>query len=253
MIAKRLAAAAVVAALAGFAAGGASGGYEGQRVLVELFTSQGCSLCPRADRFAGRLLRREDVIVLSYHVSYWDYVGWADPFASPATDRRQYDYARALGQRGVYTPEVVVDGRAHAAGSDIDAVRRLIARRKTERLRAAAAPPRLGMERANGRLWVTVGTAPYRGEADVVLARFDSRRETDVTRGENGGQTLASFNIVRDLLHLGSWRGAAARFPVDEAQRNAALTNDGYAAIVQDKNAGPVIAVAIFPTERLVR
>ena len=250
-VVKRLAAFAVAAALAGFAAGSASGGYDGPPVLVELFTSQGCSSCPRADRFAGRLAQREDVIVLSYHVDYWDYIGWTDPFASQANTRRQYAYARALGQRGVYTPEMVVDGRAHAVGSDIGAVRRLIARRKAERLRAAAPSPRVRMERADGALWVEVAAAPYRGEADVVLVRFDSRRDTRVARGENSGRTISNFNIVRGLSRLGLWRGRAARYPVNGAERAASLGNDGYAAIVQGRGAGPVLAAAVFPTERL--
>ena len=181
-------------------------------------------------------------MVLSFHVDYWDYIGWPDPFASEAATRRQYAYARALGQRGVYTPEMVIGGRAHVVGSDEAAVRRAIARQRAAR----RGGPRIGFERRGGRHWVTLGAAPYDGVADVVLAHFDSRRETRVTRGENRGRALANFNVVRGYRRIGSWRGAAERYPLEAADVAAARAGDGCAVIVQDAGAGPVLAAAAF-------
>ena len=98
-----------------------------QPVVVELYTSQGCSSCPPADAFLGELARQDDVIALSLHVDYWDYMGWTDTFASPVTTARQRAYKQALNSRYVYTPQIVVDGRGHAVGSRRAEVRTLIA------------------------------------------------------------------------------------------------------------------------------
>src|SRR6516164_10851500 len=95
-------------------------------VVVELFTSQGCSSCPPADAYLGELAARKDVIPLAFHVDYWNYIGWADPFATKQMTQRQRDYQRALNQRYVYTPEMVVNGEAHEVGSDRHGIDRLI-------------------------------------------------------------------------------------------------------------------------------
>lgn len=227
------------------AAAGATADQRGAApVLIELFTSQGCSSCPPADRLAGRLARRGDLVVLSFHVNYWDYIGWRDPFATEATTQRQYAYARALGQRGVYTPEMVIDGRDHVVGSDEAALRRAIARRRAALRRAAA--PTIAMIRDRGRIWVDIGAAPYDGEADVVLVPYDRRRETRVPRGENRGRTLANFNVARGLERIGSWRGPAIRYALDGDSAVAARASDECAVIVQGAGAGPVLSAAAF-------
>src|SRR6059036_991639 len=87
-------------------------------VVVELFTSEGCSSCPPADAFLGELAQRPDIVALAFHVDYWDYIGWKDPYASPLTTQRQHDYAAALHLHMVYTPQMVVDGRADVVGSE---------------------------------------------------------------------------------------------------------------------------------------
>ena len=246
LLAGPMLAATVLAGMLAAAAGAAAEDGRASPVLVELFTSQGCSSCPPADRFAGRLARRGGVLVLSFHVNYWDYIGWADPFATDATTRRQYAYARAMGQRGVYTPQMVVGGSAHVVGSDETAVLRAIERYRGAR-RGRGPGPRIALARTDGRLWVTLGAAPYEGTADVMLVRFDSRRDTAVTRGENRGRAISNFNVVRGYHRLGTWRGAAARLPIDEAEIAAGRANDGCAVIVQDEGAGPVVAAASFP------
>src|SRR5690242_14224748 len=109
----------------------------GSPVVVELFTSQGCSSCPPADAYLAELAARRDVLALSIHVDYWNYIGWTDPFASREATQRQKEYARNLGQKYVYTPEIVVDGAAHEVGSDREGCERLIAAAKA---RKPAAP-----------------------------------------------------------------------------------------------------------------
>jgi hypothetical protein len=120
-------------AAAGIVLAGARTGEAGTRGAadgpwaVELFTSQGCSSCPPADAYLGLLSKRPDIVALSFHVDYWDYIGWKDPFATRATTDRQRAYARVLKQRYVYTPEMVVEGIGHDTGRERAAIERLLA------------------------------------------------------------------------------------------------------------------------------
>lgn len=204
-------------------------------VVVELFTSQGCSSCPAADRVLERLAERADVLPLAFHVTYWNYIGWKDTFASEATTARQYAYARALGRPGVYTPQAVIGGATHVVGSDTAAVARAVAS-----VRADAG--RVPVAFDGSRVAVAGGPAPAEG-ASLWLACYDDRHEVQVGRGENGGRTLRYSNVVRHLERLAEWRGAAlsATAPL-EAQRLAG--RDGCAAILQQAQAGPVLGAA---------
>jgi hypothetical protein len=199
-------------------------------VLVELFTSQGCSSCPPADAFLAELAARDDVVALSFHVDYWNYIGWQDPFATKWSTQRQRDYGRALAQRYVYTPEIVVDGAAHAVGSERSEVERLIAE-------ARARPgPAVSAERSSGQLHVRVGAGV--GEGTVWLVRFDPEQVTRVERGENGGRTLRNVNVVRAMTKLGSWHGE----PLD---LRAEAPPGGCAVIVQEDGPGRVAGAAV--------
>ena len=213
-------------------------------VVVELFTSQGCSSCPPADAYLGELAGRKDVVALSFHVDYWDYIGWKDPFASAAGTERQRDYGRALGLRMVYTPQMVVDGRADAVGSDRGAVERLI----------AASNPRdrvdIGFSIDDmGRLFVELPDHPLAGMATVWLAVFDKQHKTAVPRGENSGATLSDYNVVRELRRVGTWPGSAVQLPVAMAP-DASAKHDGCAIIVQLGETGPILAAAIVPLKK---
>ena len=213
-------------------------------VLVELFTSQGCSSCPPADALARRLSEQDDVIVLSFHVNYWDYIGWEDPFATEQTTKRQYHYAEALGQRNVYTPQMVIGGATHVVGSDEVEVRRAIA----ELARSTGQGPAIAISRSGERFRISLGAAAYDGLADVWLAQFDSRHDTEVARGENSGRTMTNFNVVRQLHRVGTWDGESTQILLDSATMIAAHGQDGCAVIVQAANHGPIIAVAKFAT-----
>jgi len=204
-------------------------------VVVELFTSQGCSSCPPADRLLGRLAERADVLPLAFHVSYWDHIGWTDTFASRETTERQYAYGRTLGHSGVYTPQAVIGGVEDAVGSDASDLEAAI-------VKARAAAGRVTVSFTGPRLSVGEGAAPPEG-ATVWLACYDRQHEVTVARGENGGRKLVYHNVVRHLLRLGDWRGAALDLPVDLAAERAA-GRDACAALVQAGEVGPVLGAA---------
>jgi len=201
-------------------------------VLVELFTSQGCSSCPPADRALSRLATRADVLPLSFHVAYWNYIGWKDTFATEATTARQYAYGRTLGHGRVYTPQAVVGGTHDVVGSDSSALERTI-----ERMRQA---PRIAVAFEAEAVRVGAGDA---APASLWLACYDDRHEVLVARGENGGRRLGYSNVVRHLEKLGDWRGAAARFDAPIATQRAA-GRSACAAILQQAEAGPVLGLA---------
>lgn len=210
-------------------------------VVVELFTSEGCSSCPPADALLGELAARPGVVALAFHVDYWDYIGWKDPYASPASTQRQRDYASALGLRMIYTPQMVVDGRADVVGSD---------RREVEAaIGAAARRPKVAVtiesDGGGHRVLIPAATGEWTGgEATVWLAVFDQVQETKVHRGENGGRTLKEYNIVREWRQIGSWNGAAISIPLDVA---ADADRNGCAVIVQAGPVGQVLGAAIMP------
>jgi hypothetical protein len=214
-------------------------------VVVELFTSQGCNSCPPADEFLGELARDPGIIALSLHVDYWDYIGWHDPYASPASTARQREYVKRLGLRYVYTPQMVIDGQADVAGLQRQEVLRAI---ETSAVRGKALEVRF--ERAGGgRIVIPEGHAPEGGAA-VWLAVYDASHQTEVPRGENAGRRLHNYNVVRELTRIGTWDGKRLEIPFDMAAA-AAQGRDGCAVIVQERPAGPVLGAAAIQLEDL--
>ncbi len=210
-------------------------------VVVELFTSQGCSSCPPAEAFLNELADEEGVIALELHVDYWDYIGWTDPFASPQITQRQRDYARELELRYVYTPQMVIDGRHNVVGSHRQQVRSAIGQ-------ATLRGKTLAVEFSDedgGKIIIPEGRPPA-GGATVWLAIYDGLHETEVKRGENRGQKLKNRNVVRELEELAVWTGERLEIPVDLA-RVAALGRAGCAILVQQGRTGPVIGAAAMP------
>ncbi|MFO1118007.1 MAG: DUF1223 domain-containing protein [Beijerinckiaceae bacterium] len=191
------------------------------RGVVELFTSQGCSSCPPADRIVGEMARDPSLVVLSLPVDYWDYIGWKDTFASPACTKRQKGYAAARGDGQVYTPQAVIDGATHVVGSDRKALEGAIA------ARANALSVDVGARVANDRVSIDVGAGA--GKASVWLAEILPRASVEVGRGENAGKTLDYTNVVRKITRLGEWTGSAAHFEAPLA--NADMR---YVALVQE-------------------
>lgn len=207
--------------------------------LVELFTSQGCSSCPPAEAYLIELAERDDLITLSMHVSYWDYIGWKDPFASEATTGRQRAYRKRISRGVMFTPQIVIDGTLAVVGSNRGAVDRAIAKAQ------ASTMPRLAIGLALGNdesLQITVPGAEFYGGATVWLARYDDEHVTYVEHGENAGRTLRNINVVREFRKIGSWNGQ----PLDLRLPASALTageggRDGCVIIVQDKGFGRVL------------
>lgn len=203
--------------------------------VVELFQSQGCSSCPPANVNVMAVMDRPGVLALTYQVTYWDNLGWKDTFAKPAFTARQRDYARGLAIGNVYTPQVVVNGRADLVGVDRGALDTAIRRN----LRPPYEPPITVSATA-----VTVGAGAARGAADVWLVRYDPRiQQVPIRRGENGGRTLPHRNVVRDVVRLGSWSGAERRFNVP-ATTDPALRG---AILVQRADGGAIVAAERLP------
>lgn len=198
--------------------------------VVELFQSQGCSSCPPANANVMALADRADLLTLSFAVTYWDDLGWKDTFASPRFTDRQWDYAHAFHRRQVFTPEVVVNGRADVVGQDRAELDALIHREA----------PSGGPDIAIAPDAVAIGADKISHSLDVLLVRFDPRViQVPVARGENAGRTLPHRNVVRSLTRLGAWNGTPARFvlpPEENGLRTAILLQAGPG--------GPILAAA---------
>lgn len=176
----------------------------GVPVLVELFTSQGCSACPPADRYIAALAKRDDVVPLSLHVDYWDYLGWRDMFAQHRFTKRQKAYARAARLKTIYTPQFIVHGRERIPGFDPDRIEAAINRAK-----AQPDPVLLKVERKGNLL--KIDFTPRDGQAVgpcvIQLIRYLPRLTVEITRGENEGLTLSYANIVEEWSRIGEWEG----------------------------------------------
>jgi hypothetical protein len=183
-------------------------------VVVELFTSQGCSACPPANAYLNELSRdRRDVLALAFHVTYWDRLGWKDPFSLPAATQRQDQYGHRFGD-GSYTPEMVVDGAAGMVGSDRGDVTSAIENAKRNSRTAAA----VSVTKNGEQVSIEVGSGS--GNAKVLLIGFDHEHTTPIGRGENSGRTLTEANVVRSIRPVGQWSGTSLRIsePFPEGQ-----------------------------------
>lgn len=196
-------------------------------VVVELFTSQGCSSCPPAEAFLVDLVaKRGDVLALAFHVDYWDRLGWKDSFSSAAATQRQRGYASASGSGQVYTPQMVVDGRRGVVGSNRAAVLGLVS--SAEASADKAVPVK--MIRRGGEVSISIGAGTGVGKA--VLVGFDPQRETAVPRGENAGRTIIQANVVRSFDTVAEWRGQdltlARPMPAGESAAVILQAPDGH-------------------------
>lgn len=182
----------------------AEGGGPGP-VVVELYTSQGCSSCPPADEILAELADRDDVIALALHVDYWDYIGWRDVFASPKFTERQRAYAQAAGARTIYTPQMIVGGVEHLVGARPAELAALIQRHA--RMPAKVA---LRLARRDGHLVISASAPDALPKAAVVqLVRYRPEETVEIRAGENAGRRISYRNIVTDWQRLGLWDGAS--------------------------------------------
>jgi hypothetical protein len=200
-------------------------------IVVELYQSQGCSSCPPANLAVNAVADQPGVIALSFAVTYWDRLGWKDVFGDKAYTQRQYDYAGAMGNANVYTPQIVINGKTAITGIKSGELARSI---------AAASPIAKGPSISIGGDQVTIGKGS--GAANIWLVRYDPRVQNVAIRsGENSGRTLPHKNIVRSLAKLGQWNGTAANFKLPAAANDRLKT----VILVQRAGAGPIIAAKV--------
>jgi hypothetical protein len=200
------------------------------RAVLELFTSQGCSSCPPADKLMAEFARDPDLIAMSLAVDYWDYLGWKDTLALAGHAKRQSAYAKVRGDREVYTPQIVINGIAHALGSDRAAIERAI--RKTRQTANPLSLP-VTMKIADDKVIVTVPAASdQHTSAEVWLCPITKSIPVAIGRGENHDHTITYSNVVRRWVKLGDWHGTPEtfKFAIKDLQRNDI---DSLAVVVQ--------------------
>jgi hypothetical protein len=223
-------------------AGPAEAGGGKRPVVVELFTSQGCSSCPPADALLGRLADRKDVVALSLPITYWDMMGWKDTLASEANTHRQKSYSEIMGHGGVYTPQMIVDGVSDIIGSREAAVETAIALREGD---MDAVPVLLHATRQE--IHVTVGPASnHEGpDATIWMFRILGKATVAIGAGENQGRTVTYRNIVRDMKAIGLWKGPAVSLDLPR-QDGMDVPHDALAVIVQQNGYGRIIGAAVI-------
>jgi hypothetical protein len=228
----------------------ASGAWAGQHghadrpIVIELFTSQGCSDCPAADRLVSELARRKAVIALSLPITYWDMLGWKDTFATDANTQRQKSYARAMNRSGIYTPQMIIDGRLDVVGNQRDHVLAALTMRAAEGEGEPLVPILIGA--ASGRVEIAIPAAKTKPKtlATIWVMRTLAHGSVNVEQGENRNHVLTYTNVVRDLKRAGEWNGEAMK--IDLPMNLAKTRQDGIAVILQARDFGPVLGAAIL-------
>lgn len=204
-------------------------------VVLELFTSQGCSSCPPADALLAELAGEPNVIALALHVDYWDYLGWADTFGQPAFTKRQRGYAKRARERMIYTPQMIVQGEDRLVGSDAEAIVARIAAHQAQ-------TPTVTLEIARGEGMLQIALAPVAtpvGAADVYVARFIPRHAVSIEGGENSGHEIDYVNIVTDWSTVARWDGTSTL-----TLSVGLVGSEPVAVIVQRERLGPVLTAA---------
>ena len=212
-------------------------------VIVELFTSQGCSSCPPADALMEELGRMPGVVALSFNVDYWDYLGWRDTLGSPEHSKRQRQYARNGNMRGVYTPQMIINGYRDVVGSRRNSV--LAALREEAGRKQRPMVPVTMYETAD-ELVVEVGAAPkgmQQHKATLWIAMTSRKVEVNISRGENSGRRIVYHNAVRQLIPAGMWHGKAMRIALPLRELFAKGKRD-CVALLQQGSIGPILGVA---------
>jgi hypothetical protein len=198
-------------------------------VLLELFTSQGCAVSPKGDRLAAEKAVKGDVLLLTFPVDYWDYLGWRDTLGSSAHTARQRAYALARSERKVYTPQIVVNGTQSIIGSDKAGLEQAIQHASARPAHTAD----IRVQDADGQIDVEVGDHAPAGEAEVWLFAVSRSKSVTVERGQNAHHTLTYTNVVRKMTRLGSWTGKSAHFAIAREEAVPADA-DHFVVVVQE-------------------
>jgi hypothetical protein len=216
------------------------------RAVVELFTSQGCSSCPAADKVLGELAKDPNVIALSLPIDYWDYLGWKDTLADARFTARQKAYSRARGDRDVYTPQMIVNGQVHVIGSDRAKIEGAIdATKKTEGVMSVPVSVSLSGKQINVAIAAS-NKGPVARHGEVWICSVSKSVPILIGRGENRGREVTYHNVVRNLLKVGDWNGTAGSWsvPLENISREGV---DAAVVYVQDgsrDNPGPMLGAA---------
>ncbi len=209
------------------------------RAVVELFTSQGCSSCPKADAMFNELGKRSDVVALAWHVDYWDYIGWPDTFGAAENSDRQRGYAEGWGSARIYTPQMVINGRTGVVGSRD--------REVAGAIEAAVLSLPVAVTLKSDMVEVTIGPQAGGSDAMVWLVTFKDRSQVMIERGENAGKTFDYTQIVTGKQMLGMWDAAAGthlKLPLSALQADG---SNGAAILVQSEKdglPGPILGAA---------
>jgi len=215
------------------------------RAVVELFTSQGCSSCPPADKLIGELSKDPSVIALSLPIDYWDYLGWKDTLADSRFSARQKAYSQVRGDRDVYTPQVVINGSVHVVGSDRSLIEDAIGETgKTDGVMSVPVSMTLSGKQINVSVAASKALTAVHGE--VWICSVSKEIPISIGRGENRGREITYHNVVRNLLKVGDWNGSATSWtvPLENISREGV---DAAAVFVQDGNRdkpGPMLGAA---------
>jgi hypothetical protein len=216
------------------------------RAVVELFTSQGCSSCPAADRVLGELAKEPNVIALSLPIDYWDYLGWKDTLADSRFSARQKAYSQMRGDRDVYTPQVVVNGSAHVIGSDRAGIEGAIdTTKKDDGVMSVPVSMSLSGKQINVSVAASnKGSAVRHGE--VWICSVSKSVPISIGRGENRGRQVTYHNVVRNLLKVGDWNGNAGSWtvPLENISREGVDAAVVYVQNGNRENPGPMLGAA---------
>jgi hypothetical protein len=218
------------------------------RAVVELFTSQGCSSCPPADKIIGELANDPSIIALSMPIDYWDYLGWKDTLADARFTARQKAYSKVRGDREVYTPQAVINGETHVIGSDRESIETAIgATNKTDGVMSVP----VTMTQSGKQITVSVAAAKAHAatHGEVWLCAISKAIPISIGRGENRGREITYHNVVRNLMKVGDWNGKPESWTVSlDSVANEGV--DGAAVLLQDGNRdkpGPMLGAAYTP------
>ncbi len=210
-------------------------------VVLELFTSQGCSSCPPADRLLGKYADKENVFALSFHVDYWNRLGWKDPFSSAAFSQRQSIYANDFGSSGVYTPQVIINGQKEMVGSDEDKIANTVKQFKAEQPAAKIIIDDVKME--NNKATFSYSVTGKTDNAKLNIALVQNKITTSIKSGENGGVTLTNYNVVRNFKSIESLTSEKNNNSVDLV---SGIDKNNFSLILylQDKSSNKIYAAA---------
>ncbi len=220
--------------MAGISSIGMAAMAQNRPAVLELFTSQGCSSCPPAEKLVGELAQRSDVLALTFHVDYWDDLGWRDRFSSVEATQRQREYAQRLKLSSVYTPQAIIDGHDNLVGSNRPAIEAA--------LHGGRVGTPIALSVQQGRLRTEIGPQANAAASKVLVVAYLRSAVSSIGRGENAGRTIQESNVVRGFRVLGQWRGLPQHFdiPIDSLPADAT----DVAILVQTQSEGAIIGAA---------